>query len=268
MVYLCQCLRHLFLFFVLLQNVMEISCEKCQARYRLAPHLLGGAGRMVRCTRCSHVWFHALPMDDLPQIHDPADLPTESDFDSSAESFQQMLEGSDSDFDSVPPALHSDDIAAHMAVIDDRPGGLSAGAFGLCTFLLLLFATLAGGFLFRDAVVRHFPPMLAVYKPLGFEVKAPGEGLRLSELITRTRDLADGKKVLDMSMKLTNMTDAVKFYPSLRVTLFGPYGAALKHWDFHPQEAELASGESIPVQVSFENAPVDGARADVRVISP
>ena len=45
---------------------MQIVCPQCTTSYRIAPAMLGEAGRSVRCVRCQNVW-HATAAETIPE---------------------------------------------------------------------------------------------------------------------------------------------------------------------------------------------------------
>ncbi len=50
---------------------MIVTCQKCQAQYKLNSAILGAEGREVRCVSCSHTWFQ-IPEDEIGEEDAPA----------------------------------------------------------------------------------------------------------------------------------------------------------------------------------------------------
>lgn len=235
---------------------MMLTCEKCQSQYNIDPQKLQG-GHKVRCTSCGHVWFQN---SEEKKVSPPS---VEESKPAMPEAVLKPV--------TPPPALHmpsslSAPVLApqgrEMPVMDHLPGGMKAEQFGLFTFLLLTFVTLIALLIARGPLVKHMPAMATLYRAAGFHIEAPGEGLRLSELVVERR-LDDGKRTLLVMAKLSNISSAEKPYPSMRVVLRGPYGASIQEWDFHPESVSLAPGESIPVKFAFDDIPEGGRSVEV-----
>jgi predicted Zn finger-like uncharacterized protein len=266
--------------------VIEVTCEQCQVAYKVEERLLGKEGRMVRCMDCMHIWHQAAPPSEEeeapPEEAQPVE-PETPDWLKEEEPKDEELElvskekgkyfhESEMDIpDSVKP--QQPQLPAETApqpfqipVMDYRPLGMAAGQFGVFVFLALTFVTLSGLFIAKRTVVSHMPSMAYFYTSIGFDMKAPGEGLSLSELTAESR--VDGReRTLAIQAKLSNITDKELPQPSLRVQLKGAYGAILKKWEFSPESAaKLAAGESMPLELSFNDPPEDGKTVELKVI--
>lgn len=278
---------------------MILTCPQCQAQYKLDPAKLGASGRDVRCVTCRHMWFQ-LPdtavseaaMYSAPQ-KPPAEAASpmqEKAAQSITDALNSILEKDDAAFDEVlstvakgaktvkePPAsvtprdkapvekksmIRQD--ASALAVLTHNPLGLGAQLFGGLVFLLCCFLTLAVIFMGKGPIVRHWPQMALLYKTIGFEVKAPGEGLRLSE-ITAEKRIDDHSKTLVVEGKMTNMSAHDIAYPALHVILKNDRNAITKTWDLKPGVTQIASGDIVPVMLQLEGMPEDGSTVEVRV---
>lgn len=246
---------------------MLITCENCHTKYKLDDSRLPAGGRKVRCTKCLNTWFVA---SSMPPEQTPADSPFDD-----MQSFEAALAetvAQDSDFESVmgdsggsptdsamPTSLKS--FEDHdMPVVDHKPGGMGANQFGFFTFLLLTFVTLIAILLLRAPIVHHWPAMASLYKTVGLSVHVPGDGLKLSEMTVRQQN-----GTLNMTAKLSNISEHPLDYPKMKVYIRGPYGAALKEWDIPAQETKLEPGQTVAVDLSLEGAPAEGKTADLVV---
>jgi predicted Zn finger-like uncharacterized protein len=237
---------------------MILTCPQCQSNYNLDPAKLGAEGKTVRCVSCHHTWFQT-PVADEPAKKDEA-------------VFNQILsevggetpaaEAAEPVADNREPAARSDIPAA--GIITHNPLGVGAAAFGGLVFCLCLSLTLAFLFLAQKPLVRQWPPMALFYKTLGFHLKAPGEGLRLSEIVAEQRiDKQDIMLVIEG--KITNMSEHQIAYPPLSVALKNGQGVSIKDWKLEPGVIKLASGETVPVMLQLTGAPPEGASIEVRV---
>jgi hypothetical protein len=106
--------------------------------------------------------------------------------------------------------------------------------------------------------------MALLYKAIGFDIKAPGEGLRLSE-ITAEKRIDDHSKTLVVEGKMTNMTEHDIAWPALHVILKNDRNAVTKVWDLKPGVTQIASGDVVPLMLQLDGAPEDGSTVEVRV---
>lgn len=273
---------------------MILTCPQCQAQYKLDPAMLGAAGRDVRCVTCRHMWFQLPDTAVSEAAQKPAETAAapmqETAAQSITDALNSILEKDDAAFDEVlstvakgaktakePPAsvmphdktpikeksmIRQD--AAALAVLTHNPLGMGAQLFGGLVFLLCCFLTLAVIFVGKGPIVRHWPQMALLYKTIGFEVKAPGEGLRLSE-VTAEKRIDDHSKTLVVEGKMTNMTEHDIAYPALHVILKNDRNAITKTWDLKPGVTQIASGDIVPVMLQLDGAPEDGTTVEVRV---
>ncbi|HYD19089.1 MAG TPA: zinc-ribbon domain-containing protein [Patescibacteria group bacterium] len=249
---------------------MQVTCENCGTAYKVEERLLGAKGRTVRCTQCHNMW-HAEPP---PREEEPAPPPVEIDLDWTKA--PQVEAPTESEFHALVKAdivgagdmpVPTDPLPAdfEIPVMTYRPLGMGAGQFGAFVFLALLFTALLGLFIFKAPVTTHFPSMAYFYGKLGFSVKAPGEGFQLSEMVVENR--VDGiKRSLSVQAKLANTTAHEVETPVLNIRLLGNYGSALKTWQYTPEKQEaLAAGETIPLEMTFNDAPEDGKSVEVTI---
>ncbi|MFH1158746.1 MAG: MJ0042-type zinc finger domain-containing protein [Pseudomonadota bacterium] len=249
---------------------MILTCSECQTQYRLDPDKLGARGRTVRCVDCRHTWFQA-PKEEPPPMP------------SAAEKVEDVLKQDDAIFEAilskvspvtpVPPAPvavvreEKREVVRQpyvLPVVTHDPFGVGASAFGALTFFLCVFLTLTVVFLAQRPILRHWPQMSLLYKTIGFDLNAPGEGLRLSELIAERRmDRQD--RALVVEGKMTNMTEHEIDAPALHVILKNARDGVIKEWDLRPSEARLAAGNVLPVALRLTDAPEDGFSVEVRV---
>lgn len=245
---------------------MLITCENCHTKYSLDDSRLSAGGRKVRCTKCFNIWFVASEasapaaaesvVDDMASFDAAlAEAATQGgDF---ASSMPENDGGAPAGH--MPTSLKSFD-AHDLPVVDHKPGGMGATQFGLFTFLLLTFITLIAILLLRAPIVHHWPAMASLYKVTGLSVPVPGAGLKLSEMTARRQAL-----LLNITARLSNISEQPLAYPEMKVYMRGPYGATLKEWNIPSQGMTLAPGQTAPVSLSLEDAPAEGKTVDLVV---
>lgn len=152
-------------------------------------------------------------------------------------------------------------------VLDARPFGLGAAAFGVAVFLLLSFTSVLGLLVAKGPITRAAPVMAGLYAAMGLQVPAPGEGFSIANMTANLQ--AEGVlRTLAVSARLSNTSDAALRSPVMRVAVKDADGATLKTWDFAPdQDREIASGETAPVDFSAKDLPANAKTAELTVTS-
>lgn len=231
---------------------MILTCPQCQSQYNVDAAQIGAAGRTVRCAGCGHSWFQAAEK-------------------SAAEAISTLLQADDKTLAAAvaaqaqqargkSPAARPD---PSLPVVTHNPLGVGATAFGALTFLLCVSVTLLGAFVLKDPVVRRWPAASLLYRTIGVEVPAPGEGLRFSELKAE-RKAGDEGRALVVSGKITNMTEGDIDYPAIYATIRDEKGAVVRQWTLKPSLDRLSAGEVSPLKLQLNDAP-DGATIEMRV---
>ncbi len=263
------------------RGLMFLTCKECETKYRLDAAALGG-GRMVRCSECGNIWFQDPPEDDdLPRQAEPEiEVPKPEEDDDLLRQIGIGVDETPSDDAEEPPRNFREALQEASGSIPDvvkpvpglappvmeyRPMGMAAGQLGVFVFLLFTFATLIFLFLLRAPLVNHFPAMASLYKVMGIHIKAPGEGLRLTEM--QAENQVDGEsRSLAITARLTNISENNMDYPKMHVSLKSAYGRVLQEWDYVPEKTEvLASGEALPVELEFKDMHKDGSKVELKV---
>ncbi|MDI1229228.1 MAG: DUF3426 domain-containing protein [bacterium] len=251
--------------------MIHVTCAHCGTVYKVEERLLGATGRTVRCTQCSEMWHEDPPVTAEAEPAAPPDWmeePKGDDLD-----FRSMVKGDyvNEDTIEIPQSVMpvpADPLPStfQIPVMTYRPLGMGAAQFGIFVFMALCFVTLSGLFVMKQPVLRHAPAMAHFYSTLGFTVKAPGEGFQLSELVAENRVAGKDRKLV-LQAKLANTTAQKMDYPPLLVKLKGAYGGVLKSWEFRPDKTQtLTSGENIPLDLSFKDAPEDGKTVELTIL--
>lgn len=270
---------------------MILTCPKCQSQYNLDPAMLGVTGRDVRCVNCSNMWFQIPDDTALDEAKKPGAAPGEAPAKSIADALNTILEKDDAAFEEVlssvaktvaaggkaadaapvrPAAAAPAEKAAvvrqeaALPVVTYNPLGMGAGMFGGMVFLLLAFITLAVVFSFRQPLVRHYPQLSLLYRAMGMPVKAPGEGLRISEMTAEKR-IDSHSRTLVVEGKMTNMSEQSIAYPALHLTLKDAHDAVSAEKDLKPGMSEIASGDIVPLMLQIEDVPDQATTVELRV---
>ena len=242
---------------------MILTCPQCQTEYKLSPEKLGYHGCTVRCTECSHTWFQRhVPEQHIEEVI--ADAAPERVEEEEADLMADLVQ--DIAPEDIPDSIRPLATGFTVRPVVYRPMGMGPLQFGFFTFLLCAFVSLSALFLLRVPVVHALPQTSLLYKKMGFHVPAPGEGLRFDALEAEQRFMDDGRSLV-LKVKLSNIADRAIDRPALHVFLKRPYGAVMKDWKIENKERrELAPGESIPVELEFNDVPEGASDVEIRVV--
>ncbi len=261
---------------------MILTCSECNAQYKLNPDNLGATGRTVRCVDCKHTWFQS-PKEEPPPPPAPSPSATEkveAVLKQDDAVFEAILSGVSPAAPSAPPDKPSPtpvpveverkekrEVTRQspvLPVVTHNPFGVGASAFGVLTFFLCVFLTLTVVFLAQKPILRHWPQMSLLYKTIGFATEAPGEGLRISELVVE-RQMDRQDKALVVKGKMTNITEHEINSPALHLILKNARDGVIKEWKLRPSDVRIAVGDVVPVALQLTNTPKEGFSVEVRV---
>ena len=148
----------------------------------------------------------------------------------------------------TPPPLPEAPVESAKPARGKPPGAKKRSALGRIAAVIgwLLFVMAAGGlvgaYVESDRVMEEFPETKVVFAALGFEVPAPGEGLKLTN-VTSTRVTIEGAPALVVEGRVTNTANGRRDVPTLRGSLRDPTDRELHAWQFTASAEKLAAGE-------------------------
>lgn len=119
--------------------------------------------------------------------------------------------------------------------------GRIAAVIGWLLFVLAV-GSLAGAAIESERVMEEFPESKPVFAMLGFDVPAPGDGLKLTN-VTSTRVTIEGAPALVVEGRVTNTATGRREVPLLRGSLRDPTDRELHAWQFTASADKLAAGE-------------------------
>jgi predicted Zn finger-like uncharacterized protein len=270
--------------------MLVASCDRCQTQYKLPLREFDDGGRQVRCRKCGLVWFQSInSAKELPDTISGSDsaeasppdtapvptsiLPQKSNQNKESSEFHQILAESVSSrkqaaIQELPPlTMMSQDgggLTPDGAYVDAKPAGLNPFQFGLCIFFLMLFISLIPAFLARQAIVHAFPSSGSFFALLGFDIKAPGEGLKISQMNAEIRTVASVPTLL-ISGRLSNVSSEAVELPIFTVKLKNTDNQIAKDWKFRLDRPNLGAAEDMPLSLSFTDMPKDGKSIELTV---
>lgn len=197
---------------------MIITCPACATRYTLADSAVGPQGRKVRCAQCGHIWWQAPEEDE--SVFRPDEV---------------------TEFHPVPPSSPPARKQA-SAKPPAEPGARRRALVGWGTFVVVLAAIVAAGYVGRATVVRLWPPAVLFYETVGLPVEPPGTGLSIQNVRSEQKT-EDGKLVLMVDGQIANISETARPVPALRVTALGADRQPLKSWTIEPVPPQILPGE-------------------------
>ena len=247
---------------------MIITCPSCATRYEIAPKNLGPAGRMVRCTNCSHRWFvtqdetaapsgraESGPADSDDRM--AADARGPADTDSVAEPGIPP-----SPLDRAPDLGGPDQGSDTSGQTRRAPAATrsTAATIGWLAVLLILLI-LTGLVLGRNELVALAPQTAPFYQRVGLPVTQP-IGLELAGIVSE-RLAGDNGDTLRITGAVRNVAGAERTVPRLRVALLDSARDEVLVREIELPQAVLAAGASTRFSVDLENPPPDARNFSV-----
>ncbi len=179
---------------------MILTCENCKARYLVAPHVLGEAGRRVRCTACGQEWFQK-------NEEKPEDEPVD---------FKTMLESVEPIPESVRPVPEEPAPKPKPAPKKKERGPRTGKTAGYMAAAMVVLSVLGGEIALRAPIALAWPPAAGLYLPLGLDVPVNGEGLAFDHV---TAGWAG--KSIKIEGRIINMKESDIVLPPLEVLALG-----------------------------------------------
>ena len=200
---------------------MIVRCTSCSTRFLINPEELGEKGRQVHCGKCGHVWFQ-----NPPQAA-PAEIP-----DSSMQMVSHQL-----------PSLLQKPVPKTLWYV-------------AATAWLVVIVCLAFFFGFRQQIVSVWEPASRLYELVGYEVPVTGEGLKLSNVVSKTYAAEGNKPMVMVTGQVVNTTGEKQKLPVLHLELRDDAQRALMTWELTLPARQIDPGQSIGflTQQPLENA--------------
>jgi predicted Zn finger-like uncharacterized protein len=214
---------------------MILTCPACSTRFSVDPTLLGSNGRKVRCSNCGHSWFQLATISDPKPPPKPA-LPSTS---------APRPEPTPSIDAPAPP-----DPNEASPISDEAPARRRGGGLGWLLLILVIAGAAGGGFLFRNEIVRLWPPAAKLFELARAPLDNPFLGFELTGT-TLTRD--GGGVVLEGF--IVNKASERRAVPPLVGRLVDPSGATIREVRFSLRETHLDAGVGASYRHDIPNVP-------------
>jgi predicted Zn finger-like uncharacterized protein len=280
---------------------MQIACPNCDTTYDVADSALG-AGRNVRCTECSTVWFATAPEPvaaaagaapepaaEMPPDPEPPSEPEAAEEIDWGSALQEQKVGGTAaaasepslDADGSPSLVPSDDTPYNFDhVASDSDEDMDARAARRAArgkkkkppalriqrpswpTVILSLLTIIGAILGWRHDVVRAMPQTA---SLFARIGLPVNlrGLVFAE-ITTTKELNEGVPVLIVQGVISNVTKNGVDVPRLRFAMRDSNGLEVYTWTARPTSGSLGAGEALPFRTRLASPPAEGRDVFVR----
>lgn len=233
---------------------MILTCPNCDMRYLVSAVSIGPEGRKVRCASCAHIWFQKPEVSDSGFAGSFQDiLKEEMQAAPIPESVKPLPEGSNVPAlpEDVPPSVGKTKFSfpalPSFRVGADALSGYGA-ALGVCLILL------AGMVMFRDHVVKAWPPSVMMFDMLGAHTALAGEGLIIDRLQAKTEKTETGD-VLKINGSVINLTASEVKVPHLMATLKMKDGSPGEKWLIELPQSHMAGEGAIDFSSEYPGLP-------------
>ncbi|QQG35612.1 MAG: zinc-ribbon domain-containing protein [Micavibrio aeruginosavorus] len=216
---------------------MILTCEECHTRYLLPTHMLGAAGRRVKCTICGHEWFQVPRREEDGVVQSQA--PIEDSVKDGAATYELPV---------LSEAVHQESRVAEPFSRVKVSCFMAAIFIGMMIFAGLIVA--------RTSVMTQWPDSVALYDAMGLAGPVPGAGLVFENMSATTSFNAEGVEILRVNGEVVNIRTHPVKVPGLRFSLRTSDGQEIESWSYDSPGADMQPTTTIPLTASY---PVIGA---------
>lgn len=269
---------------------MILECPNCSTRYMMSAASIGEQGRDVRCAKCAHEWFQEPEDKDEKtpdtSISEPAHEPEDKEENILEEDIdvedrlkdiaeQLMQDDDDEDENTETPDLNEftdedepEKIPESVKPIADeavkeekkktkprKDVPLQAQLMGYAVSLILFLIILGAGLIFKNTIVKTWPPSIAIYELAGFNVPFKGEDLVMESLNAEAIPQEDGTETLILKGRVVNLTDKPLSVPSMMAVLRGSDGEVGASWLIDSPVDEVEAGASFVFTSEYSGLP-------------
>ena len=231
---------------------MILTCPECATRYQTDASHFSPDGRKVRCAKCGHVWYQAVPAAE-------ANAPLEDVLEDVAATPEPVAPAAPerAPQPEAEPAWH--ELPPPRAWPLERLG-LGLGWAALAAIVL---ATGWSAVHYRAAVAGVWPQSSSLYAAVGMPVNTRGLEFRDRNAHYETQD---GQDVLVITGDLVNITSRELSVPAIRVSLTDGDRRELYHWSFLPGVAVLRPGQLTAFRTRLPSPPPAARHIELRFL--
>jgi hypothetical protein len=159
------------------------------------------------------------------------------------------------DLDDAAAPLSAEGEPAYSSAAEGARAGWAGKAVAGALWVVLVVAVagvVGGGVVWREDVVRLWPPARTVYQAVGLDIVPAGNGLAFRNIIWKAVR-RNGITILNVRGEVSNISDSVREVPRMRGHLLDDKDRELQRWTFSASEHRLLPGENISFVTELEN---------------
>ncbi|MBX2835028.1 MAG: zinc-ribbon domain-containing protein [Micavibrio sp.] len=210
---------------------MILTCPTCSTKFAIPSDRLLPAGRNVKCSNCSEVWF-ALPDPD------------------------ELIEELEKTTDQIPESVRPLPDGSNVPVVQDEEGAdhnvktvMKSVVLVLAVFALSAIAL----FVLRNKIVAVWPPSAAIYDLVGLNVLIPGEGVEFDRISASINAAGE----IHIEGLMINLKSTPVKVPTVKAIIKNSGGNVIEEWFFAPSKEHLDKEETITFSTIYGNIPLE-----------
>ncbi len=226
---------------------MILTCPECATGYFVEDSQIRAGGRKVRCANCGARW--------TAHPEGPLELVT-----SEAEGAVAREPATEADEPAPITAEELPRVFRDRAQEERRMRQAAITGVAWAAAAVLIVALIAIGIVFRDGVVRAWPPTASFYAAIGLPVNPTG---LVIEQVRAEPSLQEGHATLAVSGVIRNVVDRAVIAPPLRITLVNAQGKRVAGQIATLDNARIPPGETRHFVTSIFDPPYSAANLQV-----
>ena len=227
---------------------MILTCPECATGYFVEDAQMRAGGRKVRCANCGARW--------MAHPEGPLELVT-------SEEGALAREPAPPDAEAEPEAITAEELPRvfrDRAQEERRMRQAAVTGVAWAVGAVVVLALVAMGVVFRDNVVRAWPPTASFYAAIGLPVNPTG---LVIEQVRAEPSLQEGHATLAVSGVIRNVVDRAVVAPPLRISLVNAQGKRVAGQIATLDNARIPPGETRHFVTSIVDPPYSAANLQV-----
>ncbi len=226
---------------------MILTCPECATGYFVEDSQIRADGRKVRCANCGARW--------MAHPEGPLELVTSEEGAVAREAAGEPGAGAAPITAEELPRVFRDRAQEERRMRQAAVTGVAWAAAAV-----VVIALIGTGVLFRDGVVRAWPPTASFYAAIGLPVNPTG---LVIEQVRTEPALHEGHASLDVSGVIRNVVDHPVVAPPLRISIFNTQGKRVAGQIAALDNARIPPGETRHFMTSVFDPPLSAANLQV-----
>jgi predicted Zn finger-like uncharacterized protein len=225
---------------------MILTCPECATGYFVEDSQIGPGGRKVRCASCGARW--------TAHPEGPLELVSSEEEGALAREPEAAAEPAPITADELPRVFRD------RAQEERRMRQAAISGVAWAAGAVVVIVVIGVGVVFRDAVVRAWPPTASLYAAVGLPVNPTG---LVIEQVRAEPSLLEGHATLAVSGVIRNVVDHAVIAPPLRISLVNAQGKRVAGQIASLDNARIPPGETRHFVTSIFDPPYSAANLQV-----